>query len=98
MRGKHLQFYIDCMATGQLKYPANWVANGLCKSPCINEELLALFEPTKEDFEALQAQGLCETWWASGLDTDTQTTILQSAFSPLRQTIVLFMAAINGEL
>lgn len=50
----------------------------------IDEELLFLFKP---EYASMWS------YWASG-----DNRYSKKSFSPLRQTIVLFMAAINGEL
>lgn len=56
-------------------------------------DLLDLFEPTDEDDKWLEWEGFDRTWWAS----ENKDPML-GVFTPLRQTIVLFMAAMNNEL
>jgi hypothetical protein len=96
-KNKHLAYYEKCMESGTLQSFQGGIPNGLCNDYFIDQEILRLFLPTLQDYEKLEEQGLCGEYWASGLPVDTDLTI-HSAFTPLRQTIVLFMAAINGEL
>lgn len=80
--GKHLQFYMDCVKNGEMPKA------GLCAcswNDYIYEELLMLFKPDHAG---------AFSYWASlkgGYDECFK-------FTKLRQTIVLFMAAINNEL
>lgn len=93
--GKHLDFYKECMKTGKLPEADACNSNpwgGLCQASdkkIISKELLNLFEPLDCTFG----------WWGVG-DKQIKYTLLErlEAFTPLRQTIVLFMAAINNEL
>jgi len=80
-KGKHLQFYIDCINMDEMP------KQGLCSCAwCgyIDEDLLILFKPEGASIWS---------YWAAGDDSYSY-----KSFSPLRQTIVLFMAAINNEL
>lgn len=99
VKGKHLAFYEECMETGNLKYGNSRIGSGLCQSArdgYIDSALLSRFVPTEEDEDFLDAEHLSTGWWGSGLDW--QDSKKYTSFTPLRQTIVLFMAAINGEL
>ncbi len=81
--GKHLQFYRDCMADGLMPYV------GLCRCgmyDIINNDLLNDYFTPEDFMDAI-------SFWASGEKNDCCYN-----FTPLRQTIVLFMAAINQEL
>lgn len=81
--GKHLQFYLDYMKSDTIPY------SGLCicaSQRLIEHHLLYLFRP-----ESLWDAEF--SYWGSGMETDSLYV-----FTPLRQTIVLFMAAINNEL
>lgn len=74
-------------------------ASGLCSASLlgyIDENLLDLMEPTLADNEQLEAEGLETIYWASGLKESDPN--VDYAFTQLRQTIVLFMAAMNNEL
>lgn len=81
--GQHLQFYMDWMPSGLMPHV------GLCRCALLNiisaNILQEYFEP--DDFYSTV------TFWASGENGD-----FQYIFTPLRQTIVLFMAAINNEI
>lgn len=97
MKGKHLAFYKECMETGELTYTGP--GSGLCQSARdghIDQDLLRYFEPDADQVFILEAENLSNGWWASGLKRNDDEKY--TAFTPLRQTIVLFMAAINGEL
>lgn len=79
---KHLQFYMDCMKKRQTP------RDGLCSCAWggyIDEELLMLFKP---EWASIWS------YWAAG----ERVRIKYNKFTSLRQTIVLFMAAINNEL
>ncbi len=94
--GKHLQFYMDCMKRGVMPN------SGLCINTVdlggpLSEELFRLFIPTDDELFALAKKGYSTSYWGLGVITNDYD-ILYDAFSPLRQTIVLFMAAINNEL
>lgn len=94
MRGRHLQFYMDCIQTGEVK--DHGIGSGLCACAGmgdIDEETLFLFEP---NFENQMEDENSAGWWGAGLPSDDPDRHYK--FTPLRQTIVLFMAAINGEL
>lgn len=83
--GKHLQFYMDCMRDRNRLMPCH----GLCRCALLDYICGDVLEKyfTPEDFsDAI-------SFWASGKKGDCEFI-----FTPLRQTIVLFMAAINNEL
>lgn len=91
--GKHLQFYMDCMKRGSMP------CAGLCgcaDDKDISEKMFLLMEPTVEDYIRLNNRNMNTVWWASGIRNRGKDRI--STFTPLRQTIVLFMAALNNEL
>lgn len=100
--GKHLKFYIDCMNEKGMPQA------GLCSCAdhgFINERILLLFTPPYEALERLQEEKLimtCEmsTFWGAGTKVNNGYNINEReyGFTPLRQTIVLFMACLNGEL
>lgn len=102
---KIMPLYNKWMASGRMN------ASGLCDTkinkirvpsgrtwPRGFEEigLVDLFEPTGPIFKKMGDKGLSMGWWASELKTDDSNK--RYTFTPLRQTIVLFCAAINGEL
>lgn len=82
-KGKHLQFYMYCMKNGRMPFI------GLCRCAyynIISSDILDKYF-TPEDFsDAI-------SFWASGEKGDREFV-----FTKLRQTIVLFMAALNNEL
>lgn len=90
---KLIDLYKEWMETGELP------KGGLCIAlldtkyeEIIDEEL----SPTYEDRQTLKKEGLCTTYWASGLPEDHKDEMY--GFTPLRQTIVLLICAIHNEL
>ena len=88
MKKKYLSFYKKCIKTGRMPHL------GLC-SNFLGDERLDLFEPTTKDLKSLRKEGLSILYWGAGLPPYPGSG---TSFTPLRQTIVLFMAAMNGEL
>lgn len=88
--GKYLKFYYKCMESGLLPN-----RNGLCYEPILNQHL-GFFKPDYEEVDCLREEGYGVSYWGFG-PKDSYLDIVHS-FSPLRQTIVLFMAAMNNEL
>jgi len=87
--GKYLKFHFDCLESGVLP------SDGLCNSLLGNS--IQLFEPTDLDFKRLFKEGLPVAYWGCGC---RYGSLYERAYkyTPLRQTIVLFLAAMNGEL
>jgi len=87
---KHLCFYLDHIKSGVIP---SW---GLCSCSLygyLDDRLLDLFTPSSDDLGQLIKEGSATCYWGSGTNTD-----MLCKFTTLRQTIVLFMAAINNEL
>lgn len=86
------------MKTGKIPYRTkNGNTGGLCG--CFGERALKLFQPEREELEN------SPTWGYWGVDGEISRYSSQQGylnkeiiFSPLRQTIVLFLAAMNDEL
>jgi hypothetical protein len=100
---KHLYFYKQCMKTGYLLNKEPHGPTGLCGAAewnQIDNEILGLFKPSTEEEYILIDQGLSTGWWGYEGDAwDYEHWYERSfGFTTLRQTIVLFMAAINDEL
>lgn len=80
--GKNIKFYLKCMKNKRMPY---W---GLCSSHSAGIiDSIYLFKPISTD----KVLNVC--YWASGT-----TNSRHFEFTTLRQTIVLFMAAMNNEL
>lgn len=104
--GKHLDFYKQCMQNNG-KLPVikdglhfNYQVDGLCECVSygfLDGDLLDLFIPTVEDFSNLKLENLSIIYWGTGIESESHFH-LSDTLTPLRQTIVLFMAAINNEL
>jgi len=62
-----------------------------------DDPLFELFKPwTEEEYPMLKSDPLWQTFWLA--DGETNGRHLHYKFTPLRQTILLFMAAMNNEL
>jgi hypothetical protein len=87
--GKHLKFYLDCMESdGTMPRRQGVIQGGLCSMVESNE--------IDKDLFKLFSEGQCKfDYWADDTDMSFENRFI---FSNLRQTIVLFMAAINNEL
>jgi len=64
----------------------------------IMDDALRLFVPNTEEKVKLARDGYDLVFWASGLSRHDDEFNAAHEFTPLRQTIVLFMAAMEGEL
>jgi hypothetical protein len=95
---KHLDYYKRCMLTGYLEgvHP-QLPFGGLCRaaaSQVIDSKIFReLIVPSYKEREKLSKEGKSSSYWASG-----HVSARPCEFTPLRQTIVLLMAAIKGEL
>lgn len=91
--GKHLQLYINYFEKTTLP------KEGLCGCADINlidsNILKEYFEPSDSELITLEFENHSRVYWGSGLE-DGDWGLYE--FTPLRQTIVLLMAAIAGEL
>jgi hypothetical protein len=78
--------------------------NGLCFSKWhmrLHSEQLQLFDlmiPSGGDSDDLDKEGLDSAYWGSGLPVTYRKWERMYSFTPLRQTIVLLLAAMNDEL
>jgi hypothetical protein len=95
---RHLNFYKKCFKTLDMPKP------GLCRcADCglICESTLKEFTPTDSDHDQNVIEGTMDLfhpngYWGAGLNISEDCR--GDSFTPLRQTIVLFMAAMNNEL
>jgi hypothetical protein len=95
-----LDLYKKCMITGHLEYE-----NGLCgeiKRILDGYDGLKVFTyifdlviPRKREREELIKEGFCPIYWGSGLPDNSEGE--DTLFTPLRQTLILLCAALNGE-
>ena len=85
---KILEMYYDFMENG---IPGD---NGLCQHFEDDYQDWSLIIPSDEEEQELSKLGLDAVWWGN----DTGTWVNRSVMTPLRENIVLLMAAINGEL
>jgi hypothetical protein len=89
---KYLPLYYEWMKTGTMP------SAGLCEifydfAEDYEDCFFSLMKPTQSDYDQLFDENLPRIYW--GLGEPIGST---KAFTPLRQNIVLFMAAMNGEL
>lgn len=91
---KYLPIYQEWIEAGQM-LPVIGApcpeTSGLCDAFKFDENFL-LMEPTSYDLHQIELEGLNTFAWASD-DSD----YLWYKFTPLRQNIVLLMAAMNGQ-
>lgn len=87
----YLEFYEQCMESGFME------DIGLCNAlpHALNNQVFDMVKPTLTDFCELDGKGLSSLFWASGLNSFDPNRY--TLFTPLRQTLVLLMAAIAGE-
>lgn len=89
--GKYLKFHFECMETGRMKI------TGLCKA-FRNDEFFKLIDPDNGDNNSY--------WGFDGernpdemeIATEVECDNRRYKYTELRQTVVLFMAAMNNEL
>lgn len=91
--GKYLDFYKKCMENGERlpfhKNPSGWyVPNGLCNDPFVGRGVKEWFAPDAP----LYSNG---GWW--GTEIESGNPGVRYGFCPLRQNMVLILAAIYGE-
>ncbi len=84
---KAIELYHEAMRTGRLP------KKGLCC--CLPQENIEIFTPTWSDCNNLLLENKSAIFWGSDLLANDPERLF--AFSPLRQTIVLFIAAMNEE-
>ena len=99
---KHIEFYKACMETGYLPLSLP-LTGGLCdcaEENLINADLLDDLSPTEENRIELRKEGCPTGYWGYNVyNWHLNPSIeLTHKFTPLRQTVVLFMAAMSGEL
>lgn len=79
--------------------------NGLCNALTHAErKVFDLFEPTFQEKQALHNEGLCSTYWGSGMKEgfgwESTEVAMERRFglTSLRQTLLCFCALLNKEL
>lgn len=100
MDKKHLEFYKTYFTKQRLPdYGLCTCAKSLLFH--LDKDKLDLFRPTEQDIYELRNEGFSSIWWGYGIPYGSKKYSYQDRydlFTPLRQTIVLFLAAMNGEL
>jgi hypothetical protein len=90
---RYLPLYEEWMEKGSI--PGKGLCGSLDKE---GRELLKNFVPTDEDANVLMEDDWGSWYWGSGLKYSDDVIEQRYSFTPLRQTIVLLMAAMNNEL
>ncbi len=95
MKTPHINFYNNCIKRGVMP------TSGLCTSAdhgYIDYKLLSLFKPTLRELRNsghhLDDGNVATSFWGSEVRYDNNMYV----FTEFRQTIILFMAAMNDEL
>lgn len=91
MRKKHIDFYNECVENGN-QMPNVGLCTAAMEGIISNEIFEDYFVLTKQEKNRLKRAGGNIFYWLSGEKDGAAWE-----FTPLRQTIVLFMAAIAGE-
>lgn len=87
----YMDFYYEHMMLG------SFYGEGLCG--CFGCDKIELFKPTEQEYDAKNINW--EAWAYDGYPTKGRDLLLSDVlhgFTPLRQTIVLFLAAMHEEL
>ena len=92
---KYLPLYEKWLEKGTMPFDKKMDVSGLCDY-FGEDSLFQLIIPTNEDFNQLESEGKSTYLWASDLLWNDDREFY--TFNPLRQNIVLFMAAMNNEL
>lgn len=89
---QHLDFYKSCIENNY-QMPCAGLCHCAYRGEYISIEIFAKYlKPTKEELLQIDKEYANSYFWASG-----NLSSCRYQFTPLRQTIVLFMAAIAGE-
>ena len=86
---KYLEFYHKCMKTGRLP------KTGLCYCFDHNEDIKLFYPPSDNGFWGYDGRNIPGLYFK---EFGVSPYDLRFAFTPLRQNIVLFLAAMNNEL
>lgn len=87
--GKYLDFYNECVKEQRCNFLCHVFTSEMYGKE--DDPLFALFLPNDEELDRHYADGYCSRAW--GVHQDDPSDL----FSPLRQNIVLLLAAMNGE-
>lgn len=87
--GRFLEFHKQCLETGKLP---EIKGGGLCWT--LGYETVKIFEPSPYDNLGMGDP----SYWGSGLSYTATLSELAFSYTPLRQTIVCFLAAMNNEI
>lgn len=95
---KLINLHKKWMETGELPWGKDyWWQGGLCSNiPQKYRATFDMFIPNKSEEDLLNKEKLGITFWASGLEENA--TNEATSYTPLRQTIVLLICAMHGEI
>jgi len=89
---KYLKFHNESILKGRMVPGKHIETSGLCDY-FRKDKFFGLLHPTNEDFDQLDRE--CKNFYCWASDSETERFFI---YTPLRQNIVLFMAAMSGEL
>lgn len=90
---KLIKLYKECSETGKL--PESGLCSTLRSYLEMSTKNLLLFYPNDEDFNEIDFKGESWVFWASGVKTTNEDKIRK--FTPLRQTIMCFLIAMEED-
>ena len=91
---KYLPLYEKWMDDGILPQVSNYYTGGLCGAGLAYDTLFDLMKPQNRE----AGSATIHYWGHDGGVTELSYNVNPYAFTPLRQTILLFLAAMNDEL
>ena len=98
---KLIDLHKEWMESGEMW--VDTIPNGLCDIINVTTEKryksdFYLIKPNSTELEELKSSGFDCAYWASELPENASIKDLSRVYSPLRQTIVLLICAMNNEL
>jgi len=91
---KLIDLHKEWMEKGQTS--ENGICNEVLKFQGKYYNEMQLLRPTYNDFNKISDENNCVVFWGAGLSSDNQE--ICKAYTPLRQTIVLLICAMNNEI
>lgn len=89
-KNKYLDFHVK-------NFGKDMPLAGLCSNFGEEDRALKTLTPTEADISKLVKEDYTTTWWGGGCKWDDDYFAIRYAYTPLRQTIVLFMSMLKKE-
>lgn len=89
-KNKYLDFHIK-------RFGNNMPCAGLCANFADEDRRIKRLSPTISDIDELERHNYSSAWWGSGCKCNDDYFKMRYAYTPLRQTIVLFMSLLKEE-